>query len=38
MPNPIENLIDGFQGLVAQVPELLQPLIVMAAGAVPFIR
>ena len=32
------NLIDTFQDLVAQVPELVQPLIVAAAGAVPFIE
>jgi uncharacterized membrane protein len=32
------NLIDTFQDLVAQVPELLQPLIVAAAGAVPFVE
>lgn len=32
------NLIESFQGLVAQVPELVQPLIVALAGAVPFIE
>lgn len=32
------NLIETFQDLVAQVPEFLQPLIVAAAGAVPFIE
>ena len=32
------NLIDRFQELVAQVPELVQPLIVALAGAVPFIE
>ncbi|WP_127818451.1 small multidrug efflux protein [Microbacterium sp. CPCC 204701] len=32
------SLIDTFQDLVARVPELLQPLIVAAAGAVPFIE
>ncbi|RUR03148.1 small multidrug efflux protein [Labedella endophytica] len=32
------NLIDTFQDLVAQVPEFLQPLIVVLAGAVPFIE
>lgn len=36
--NPIEQLIRGFQDLVAQVPELVQPLVVMLAGAVPFIE
>ena len=32
------NLIETFQNLVAQVPELLRPLIVAAAGAIPFIE
>lgn len=32
------NLIETFQNLVAQVPELVQPLIVALAGAVPFIE
>jgi hypothetical protein len=32
------NLIETFQDLVAQVPELVQPLIVALAGAVPFIE
>ncbi|MDY0910884.1 small multidrug efflux protein [Microbacterium sp. CFBP9034] len=32
------NLIETFQDLVAQVPELVQPLIVAAAGAIPFIE
>ncbi|MEU4016930.1 small multidrug efflux protein [Microbacterium sp. NPDC028030] len=32
------NLIETFQNLVAQVPELLQPLIVALAGAIPFIE
>jgi len=32
------NLIDSFQNLVASVPELVQPLIVALAGAVPFIE
>lgn len=32
------NLIATFQDLVAQVPTLLQPLIVALAGAVPFIE
>ncbi|WP_413318085.1 small multidrug efflux protein [Agrococcus sp. 1P02AA] len=36
--NPIEDLIIGFQELVAQVPELLQPFIVMLAGMIPFIE
>lgn len=32
------TLIDTFQDLVAQVPEFLQPFVVAAAGAVPFIE
>lgn len=32
------NLIETFQDWVAQVPELLQPLIVALAGAIPFIE
>ncbi len=32
------NVIEIFQNLVAQVPELLQPVIVALAGAVPFIE
>lgn len=32
------NLIEIFRDLVAQVPELIQPLIVALAGAVPFIE
>jgi membrane protein YqaA with SNARE-associated domain len=36
--NPVENLILGFQDLVAQLPEWAQPLIVALAGAVPFIE
>lgn len=32
------NLIETFQNLVAQVPELIQPLIVALAGAIPFIE
>ncbi len=35
---PIEELIQNFQALVAHVPELLQPVIVLLAGAVPFIE
>jgi len=38
MSNPISDLILGFQGLVAAVPDLVQPLIVSLAGAVPFIE
>lgn len=36
--NPVANLIANFQELVSQVPDLLQPLIVAAAGAIPFIE
>lgn len=36
--NPLEGLISNFQDLVAQVPEFLQPFIVMLAGAIPFIE
>lgn len=32
------NLIEIFQNWVAQVPDLLQPLIVALAGAIPFIE
>jgi len=32
------NLIDGFQDLVARVPELVQPLIIALAGAIPFVE
>ncbi|MFT4230137.1 MAG: small multidrug efflux protein [Microbacterium sp.] len=32
------NLIETFQDLIARVPELIQPLIVAAAGAIPFIE
>jgi len=38
MSNPLDGIVAGFQDLVAQVPELLQPLIVAVAGAVPFIE
>lgn len=36
--NPTSDLIQNFQALVAEVPELLQPLIVALAGAIPFIE
>ncbi|MGO2029644.1 MAG: small multidrug efflux protein, partial [Glutamicibacter ardleyensis] len=32
------NLIESFQDLISQVPELAQPLIVALASAVPFIE
>ncbi|GAB3804405.1 hypothetical protein [Micromonospora zhanjiangensis] len=35
--SPIEQLISNFQELVAQVPEIVQPFIIMLAGAIPFI-
>ncbi|MGO3884945.1 MAG: small multidrug efflux protein [Mycetocola sp.] len=38
MSNVLSDLIANFQDLVAQVPDAVQPLIVAAAGAVPFIE
>lgn len=38
MSNPVSDLVLGFQNLVAQVPDLVQPLVVALAGAVPFIE
>lgn len=38
MSNPLDGVIAGFQDLVGQVPDLLQPFIVVLAGAVPFIE
>lgn len=35
---PLEQLIRNFQELVAQVPEVVQPFVVMLAGAIPFIE
>ncbi|MEN5072271.1 small multidrug efflux protein [Isoptericola cucumis] len=32
------SLIDTIQDLVAQVPDLVQPLVVAAAGAIPFVE
>lgn len=34
----ITDLIRGFQDLMAQVPEVVQPLVVLLAGMVPFIE
>lgn len=34
----MDNLLAGFQDLVAQVPDLVQPLVIALAGAVPFIE
>lgn len=36
--NPVEPLVEGFRDLVANVPELVQPLIIALAGAVPFVE
>lgn len=36
--SPIERTIDGFQELVAQVPEIVQPVVVALAAAVPFVE
>lgn len=36
--NPVEELISNLQDLVAQVPEIVQPIIVMLAGAIPFVE
>ena len=36
--NPIERTVENFQELVAQVPEILQPIIVMTAAAIPFVE
>ena len=36
--NPIITLTNGFQDLVGVIPELLRPVMVMAAGAVPFVE
>lgn len=35
--NPLEQLIGSFQELVAHVPEILQPFIILLAGAIPFV-
>jgi len=35
---PTERLVSSFQELVAQVPELIQPLVVLLAGAIPFLE
>ena len=32
------NIVESFQDLVTQVPEIIQPLIVALAGAVPFVE
>ena len=38
MANPLNDVVAGFQDLVAQVPDIVQPLIIAVAGAVPFIE
>jgi hypothetical protein len=38
MSNPVSDLVLGFQNLGAEVPDLVQPLVVALAGAVPFIE
>ena len=38
MSDPINDLVAGFQDLVGQVPDIVQPLILALAGAVPFIE
>lgn len=38
MSNPVNDLVANFQDLVSQVPDLVQPLILVLAGAVPFIE
>ncbi|QCB95348.1 small multidrug efflux protein [Cellulomonas shaoxiangyii] len=38
MMTPLQELISRFQELVAQVPEIFQPFIVVLAGAVPFVE
>jgi hypothetical protein len=36
--NPVEPLVQGFRDLVAAVPDVIQPLIIALAGAVPFVE
>ncbi len=36
--NPTEELIRNFQELVAQVPEFVQPFVVMLASMIPFVE
>jgi hypothetical protein len=36
--NPVDGVVDSFQELVAQVPEVLQPVIIAIAAAVPFVE
>lgn len=36
--NPAEDLLRKFQDLVAVVPEIVQPFVVMLAGMIPFVE
>lgn len=36
--NPIAEVITWLQSMLAQVPELVQPLIIALAGAIPFVE
>lgn len=36
--NPVDGVVSDFQDLVAEVPDVLQPLVVLLAGAVPFVE
>ena len=36
--NPIQDIIRNLQELATQLPEILQPFIIMLAGAVPFVE
>lgn len=36
--NPVDDPVRTFQDLVAQVPETVQPIIVVLAGAIPFLE
>jgi hypothetical protein len=36
--HPLQDLVRNFQDLVAQVPDLVQPFVVMLAAAIPFIE
>lgn len=38
MSSPLDDLVAGFQSLVAQVPDVLQPFVVSLAGMVPFVE
>lgn len=36
--NPVEPVVQGFRDLVANVPDVVQPLVIALAGAVPFVE